>query len=365
MKILTVLGARPQFIKATTVSRAIKNTCDMKEIIVHTGQHYDANMSEVFFKQLEIPTPHFNLEVADFSHGVMTGRMMEKIEDVIIDQKPDCVLVYGDTNSTLAGALSAVKLHVPVAHVEAGLRSQNLAMPEEINRVLTDRVSSILFCPSKSATSNLRLEGYPFTDIRGKKQKIMDVGDVMYDASIYYKNRAIQEVSLKQWNITENNYVLCTLHRAENTDDVTRLKSIFYALKEISCKLPIILPLHPRTKKIIDKLEINNLIADLNIIDPVPYLEMQRLLIGSNALITDSGGLQKEAYFHDVPCITLRDETEWMETVTAGWNQLVGANKNKIVSAFQKAKPPYAKKKQLYGDGMAAYKIVEALKDIK
>jgi len=361
VKILTILGARPQFIKAATVSRAIRARHDIEEIIVHTGQHFDANMSDIFFEQLDIPRPDYNLGIASLSHGAMTGRMLEGIEELILKERPDRVLVYGDTNSTLAGALAASKLHVPVAHVEAGLRSFNLAMPEEVNRILTDRVSSILFCPTETAVKNLEAEGFPFTDTNKKEQVVLNVGDVMYDATLYYRDKARKGIALEQWGLFEKGYALCTLHRAENTDDPTRLEGILAALRDINQTLPVVLPLHPRTRNLIEQRGMNKLLDGLVLLEPVPYLEMQRLQMGARVILTDSGGIQKEACFHMVPCITLRDETEWVETVEAGWNRIAGADTDKIIEAFLEAEAPETGHTNLYGDGRAAEKIVNGL----
>lgn len=360
MKILTVLGARPQFIKAATVSRAIRARDDMEEIIVHTGQHFDANMSDVFFEQLDIPRPHHNLHIAGLSHGAMTGRMLEGIETLIQQEQPDWVLVYGDTNSTLAGALAAAKLHVPVAHVEAGLRSHNPSMPEEINRVLTDRVSSLLLCPTRRAVDNLASEGFPFPAVGGK-QRIEQVGDVMYDAVLYYADRVRAEVSLERFGLAEKDYVLCTLHRQENTDDPRRLAAILSALGAVALERPVVLPLHPRTRLKIAGLNGPDLLDGLTVLDPLPYLEMQRLQMDAQLILTDSGGMQKEAYFHGVPCITLRDETEWVETVEAGWNQLVGADREHILNALRTAAIPSNQAANLFGDGRAAEKALVEL----
>ena len=365
MKIVTILGARPQFIKAATVSRAIKeyNANEkrfIKEVIVHTGQHYDTNMSDIFFEEMDIPSPDYKLECGGLGHGAMTGRMLEKIEEIIEEEKPDWVLVYGDTNSTLAGALAASKLHIPVAHVEAGLRSFNMAMPEEINRILTDRVSNYLFCPTDTALKNLQEEGFPFTTSKKQEQKILNVGDVMYDATLFYQKKAKETVGLEKWCLDEKGYALCTIHRAENTDDKNRLQSILNALNTINKTLPVILPLHPRTKKIISKSSFSNLLSNLKVIDPVSYIETQRLEMGAKLILTDSGGMQKEAFFHKVPCITLRDETEWVETVQAGWNQVVGASSSKIIECFETIQVQ-EEKFEFYGDGNAASKIVDHL----
>jgi len=365
LKILTILGARPQFIKAATVSRAIreynaKNSYSIKEIIVHTGQHYDANMSDVFFEEMDIPRPDYRLECGGLGHGAMTGRMLEKIEDILDVEKPDWVLVYGDTNSTLAGALASSKMHIPVAHVEAGLRSFNMAMPEEINRILTDRVSNYLFCPTVTAVKNLRTEGFPFNSSSGNEQKILNVGDVMYDATLFYQKKAKETVRLEKWGLVENGYALCTIHRAENTDDPNRLQSIIKALTTINKSLPIILPLHPRTKKIISESSFANLLTFLNVIDPISYIETQRLEMSAKVILTDSGGMQKEAFFHKVPCITLRDETEWVETVESGWNRVTGASENNILDSFENYSIP-KKYLNFYGDGQSATKILQTL----
>jgi UDP-GlcNAc3NAcA epimerase len=370
MKVMTILGARPQFIKAATVGRVIQNSNGIQEIIVHTGQHFDANMSDIFFEQLDIPKPDYNLGVAGLTHGAMTGRMLEGIERLILKEQPDWVLVYGDTNSTLAGALAASKLHVPIAHVEAGLRSNNPNMPEEINRVLTDRVSNLLLCPTSNAVKNLHHEGFPFIASEGKTraqiQNIENVGDVMYDAVRYYRDQAKKHFSLDRFSLQHKGYAVCTLHRQENTDNAEHLANILSSLHEISLELPIVLPLHPRTRIKLDELK-NNLLdlSALRILEPLSYLEMQRLLMSANVILTDSGGVQKEAYFHQVPCITLRDETEWIETVDAGWNQLVGADKEKILSAFRKEKISVCKQDELYGDGSAAEKILDSLMSAK
>lgn len=366
MKILTVLGARPQFIKAATVSRAIAKHGGMHEVIVHTGQHFDENMSDVFFSQMDIPRPAHNLKIAGLSHGAMTGRMLEGIESLIQAERPTCVLVYGDTNSTLAGALAATKLHVPIAHIEAGLRSFNPKMPEEVNRILTDRVSSVLFCPTDTAIDNLRREGFPFPDLvagfKSQRQTLIKVGDVMFDAVRYYRDRAASEVNLGQFNLKDGGYALCTLHRQENIDDPTRLTSILRALSQIASELPVALPLHPRARLKMVTDHGDAPLEQIQFIDPLPYLEMQRLLMGAKVVLTDSGGLQKEAYFHQIPCITLRDETEWTETVDAGANVLVGANFDRIVQAFQSIKKPQSVHYSgVFGDGYAAEAIVQEL----
>ena len=354
IKILTILGARPQFIKAGSVSREIAKHSEVEEIIVHTGQHYDVNMSDIFFDEMKIPKPDYFLGIGGKSHGAMTGQMIEKIEEVCLKEKPDWVMVYGDTNSTLAGAIVASKLHIKLAHIEAGLRSFNMKMPEEVNRILTDRVSNILFCPTDAAIENLKNEGYDSLEC-----SVIKSGDVMQDGAIFYKDLAV-----KPPVDVDEGYLLCTVHRAENTDDEKRLRSIFEALNEIGKEQKVILPLHPRTKKIIAKLEIN--IDNLSIIEPVGYLEMVWLIDNCFLVMTDSGGLQKEAYFFEKPCITLRDETEWVELVENGFNVLVGADKKKILEAYQNNVAFVEKNSlNLYGGGKASEVIIEALSKIR
>lgn len=321
MKIVTVIGARPQFIKAAVVSRAFKEySLDVKEVLVHTGQHYDANMSDVFFEELNIPLPGHNLEVGGGTHGQNTGRMLERLEALLLIEKPDWVLVYGDTDSTLAGALAASKLHIPIAHVEAGLRSFNRRMPEEINRILTDHVSSLLFAPTDLARTNLRNEGIA-------EEKIHLVGDVMYDAAFFYKDRARKPIWFDALGIAPHEFVLCTVHRAENTDDQTRMLGILQGLE--GGGLPVILPLHPRTRNKLQQMGLS-LPSNVHAVDPVGYLEMVWLESYCKLVATDSGGMQKEAYFHQKPCVTLRDETEWVELVELGVNYLAGSNSKAI-----------------------------------
>jgi UDP-GlcNAc3NAcA epimerase len=335
MKIATVVGARPQFIKAAAVSRAMQvyntshsNQC-FKEIFIHTGQHFDENMSRIFFSELELPTPDYNLEIGGGSHGQNTGRMIESIEEVLIREKPDWVLVYGDTDSTLAGALAAVKLHVPVAHVEAGLRSFNRKMPEEINRVLTDHAASLLFVPTETAVENLRREGfqnvYPAAGI-SRQPLIARVGDVMYDAALYYSGKAEKKTSvLKDLGLTPQKYVLATIHRAENVDHPERLAVIMDAFNQVAVEIPVLLPLHPRTRARLrghGNARPFTPHRSLMIVDPVGYLDMVVLEKNAAVIATDSGGVQKEAFFHRVPCVTLRNETEWVELVQLGWNTL-------------------------------------------
>lgn len=349
MRIVTIVGARPQFIKAAAVSRAIRAHGDLAEFIVHTGQHYDASMSDVFFEQLQIPRPHHHLGVGGGSHGQMTGRQLEKIEAVLVEEKPDWVLVYGDTNSTIAGALAAAKLHIRVAHVEAGLRSFNRRMPEEINRVLTDHISDLLLVPTEAGLRNLAAEG-----INGDKVRL--VGDVMYDAAMFYQGLASEPGWFKLLGIQRDSFVLCTIHRAENTDDLARLLGILQGLADSG--LPVILPLHPRTQATIDRAGI--VVPDnIRVVPPVGYLEMVWLEMHCRVVATDSGGVQKEAYFHGKPCVTMRDETEWVELVELGMNRLVGAVPARISEAILEAEPIRFTKK-LYGESDAAERIVRA-----
>lgn len=348
-KIVTIVGARPQFIKAATVSRSFAKN-GVHEVLVHTGQHYDADMSDVFFEQMEIPRPAYHLGVGGGRHGAMTGRQLEKIEDVLLAEQPDWLLVYGDTNSTLAGALAAAKLHIPVAHVEAGLRSFNRRMPEEINRVLTDHVSTLLFAPTDAAIGNLAREG-----ITG--DRVRRVGDVMFDATLFYKPKARKPDWFDDLGIDGAGFVLCTIHRAENTDDAARLKGIMEGLAAFG--KPVVLPLHPRTRGALEASGIP-VPANVRIVPPVGYLEMTWLEMQCNAIATDSGGVQKEAYFHGKPCVTMRDETEWVELVDAGANILVGCDPGKIQAALaDSGAAPFGE--GLYGDGQAAWQIVNAL----
>ncbi len=350
MKVLTIVGARPQFIKAAPVSNALRRT--HTEILVHTGQHYDENMSAVFFDELELPTPDYHLNIGSGSHGVQTGMMLAKIEEVILAVQPQWVLVYGDTNSTLAGALAASKLHIPVAHVEAGLRSLNRAMPEEINRIVADHVSDLLFCPTQTAINNLTREGIT--------SGVHLVGDVMFDALQSTMGRArSRSTILEQLNVQPREYILATLHRAENTDDPERLRSIIDAFAEIEDR--IIFPIHPRTRKILEDLDVQGMLsARVEWISPLGYLDMMRLTESARLVLTDSGGLQKEAYWLGVPCLTLRDETEWVETVQVGWNILVGADTQRIIKAARSFTSP-ANRPPLFGDGKTAEAIVEIL----
>lgn len=351
-KILTVVGARPQFIKASVVSKAIVETSGLQEVIVHTGQHFDSNMSDIFFSQLNIPRPGYSLDINGGGHGDMTGRMLIDIEKILLTEKPDYVMVYGDTNSTLAGALTAAKLHIPVAHVEAGLRSFNMRMPEEVNRILTDRISNILFCPTESAINNLQSEGFPFITTNGHTQCIEKVGDVMQDSAQLFSNQAMMP---KGFALT-GDFILATIHRAENTDNIIHLQNILEALNDIAKITKVILPIHPRTFNIIKKLNFN--IQNLMIINPVGYLEMLWLLKHCNLVVTDSGGVQKEAFFMEKACVTMRNQTEWVELVEIGANELVGADKEKIVDAVNRNFGRKVKDEtQLYGGGVAAKNI--------
>jgi UDP-N-acetylglucosamine 2-epimerase len=358
MNIVTIVGARPQFIKAAPVSRAIQkhnrkgHGTQITEIIVHTGQHYDDKMSAIFFRDLDLPDPHVNLDVGSGPHGWQTAQMLMRVEEVLMAQKPDLVMVYGDTNSTLAGALAATKLHIPLAHVEAGLRSFNREMPEEHNRVVSDHLSDLLFCPTQAAIKNLEHEGIT--------KGVHCVGDVMYDSVLFNIHLAEKRSHiLKQYNLKPKSYALATVHRAVNTDEPERLKSILHALEEITSNgLPVILPLHPRTQNKISDFNLSH--NSLQLIDPVSYLDMLVLEKQAKVILTDSGGVQKEAYWFKIPCVTMRNETEWLETVESGWNVVVGPDREKIVEAvrsFKTANP----RPELYGDGRAAEKIVDVL----
>jgi UDP-GlcNAc3NAcA epimerase len=342
LRMLTVVGARPQFVKAAAVSRAAAARADLEEMLLHTGQHFDAAMSRVFFEELGIPQPHVNLGISGGSHGDMTGRMLAGIEEVILTERPDIVLVPGDTNSTLAGALAAAKLQVPVAHLEAGLRSFNRAMPEEINRVLSDHVSALLLCPTATAVANLRREGI----VAG----VHEIGDVMYDATLFAAARARRSEVLARLGLAAGGYAVATVHRAETTDDRDRLAEIVEFLKARARACPIVLPLHPRTRARIAGFGLD--LGPLLACEPLGYLDMHRLLQSATVVYTDSGGLQKEAYFHHVPCVTLRSETEWVETVAAGWNRLWQG-------------PDYAPRRDIasYGDGHAAEKALDLIVD--
>ena len=364
MKLITIIGARPQIIKAAAVSRAVvdlKEKCPghlIVETIIHTGQHYDWNMSQVFFDDLDIPKPDYNLEVGSGSHGAQTGKMLREIEAVLIQETPDCCLVYGDTNSTLAGALAAAKLHIPIAHVEAGLRSFNRRMPEEINRIVADHVSDLMFCPTETAVGNLANEGIT--------EGVYQVGDVMYDCMLFYlkKAKVIERKVMERLGIRLKSYCLVTVHRAENTDDGVRLTHIFEALNEIATTdCPVVIPLHPRTVGYANKYGLK-LADNINVIQPVSYLEMIALESNARIILTDSGGVQKEAYWLGVPCITLRDETEWIETVESGWNMLAGADKHRIINGVRcSSKLRTISPESVYGQGDAANQICKVLQN--
>ncbi len=352
-KIISIIGARPQFIKAAVVSRAIQKNNSFVEKIIHTGQHYDKNMSDIFFEEMQIPKPNFNLHINGLNHGAMTGQMIEEIEKILIVENPDWIIVHGDTNSTLAGALAAKKLHLKIAHVESGLRSFNMLMPEEVNRILTDRISNILFCPTQTAIENLKNEGY-----ENFESQIVLSGDVMYDAALFYAQQSDFKSSIIK-TLSLGDFVLATIHRAENTDDIDKLKSIVNSLNLISKKIKVIVPLHPRTAKIIQQL---NLEIDFTIIEPVGYLDMIALLKHCKLVMTDSGGLQKESYFFNKCCVILREQTEWIELVENGFSICVGTDEKKIISGFEtliERKNNFETK--LFGDGNAGDIILQNL----
>ena len=407
LKIVTIIGARPQFIKAATVSRAIArhnslaNATDLiTEILIHTGQHYDNNMSEVFFDELEIPKPYYNLGIGSESHGKQTGAMLSAIEEALIQEKPDIVLTYGDTNSTLAGALSASKLHILSAHVEAGLRSYNRKMPEEINRIVADELSNLLFCPTETAVTNLSREGIggnQVDQLQGldlNRQIVFNVGDVMYDSILFNKSLAeknsniLDRLGFSNHSGRPTDYCLATIHRPENTDTELNLTQILEALTQITAttETRVILPLHPRTRNKVEEFGLekkfniltltcnpNSSSNPITIIDPIGYLDMVQLERHAYAILTDSGGVQKEAYLLSVPCITLRKETEWVETLNAGWNILAEPDTQKITNAFSMLShwtgqsPPFLQSTNqvnstnVYGDGKAAEKIVDII----
>lgn len=351
MKIITIIGARPQFIKAAAVSREFAKHQSIQEIIVHTGQHFDSNMSDIFFEEMQIPRPKYHLHIHSLSHGAMTGQMMEKIENILLEEQPDWVMVYGDTNTTLAGALAAKKLHIRVAHVEAGLRSFNMKMPEEVNRILTDRISDLLFCPTNKAIENLQNEGFENFDTQ-----IIKNGDVMQDTALFYA-----PMTKKPDMLLPESFILATIHRAENTDNPENLSQIFYAFEEISKQTPVIIPLHPRTRALLSK---HNITPGQGIIltEPQGYLQMVYLLQHCSLVMTDSGGLQKEAFFFEKKCLTLRNETEWVELVENGLNLLCGINTKEILNAYIKAhslSPDFSI--DLYGKGKASEIIAQSL----
>ena len=358
MKILSIVGARPQFVKAALVSRKLREK-GIKEILVHTGQHYDFNMSDIFFKELNLPKPDYYLGVGSGTHGEQTGKMLIEIEKVLFKEKPDFVLVYGDTNTTLAGALAGVKLHIPVAHIEAGLRSFNKNMPEEINRVLTDHCSDILFAPTDKAVENLKKEGI----IKG----IYKVGDVMFDIALEVKNRVDEEKIITKYSLKPKDFILVTIHRAENTDIKENLENIWNALKDIANSgIKVFFPVHPRTKKALKSYDlINEISQKLIITEPISYFEMVILEGNAKVIITDSGGVQKEGYFFKTPCIIPRNETEWVELVEIGWNKVVGNKKDNIIKEAIKVYNEDTSNKEwidFYGGGKASERIIEVLK---
>lgn len=355
LKILTIVGARPQFVKAAALSRALKKQ-GIKEVLVHTGQHFDENMAEIFFREMEIPEPKYNLGINSLSHGAMTGRMLEEIEKVLLVEKPSVVVVFGDTNSTIAGALAASKLHIPVAHVEAGLRSFNRRMPEEVNRILTDRISDFLFCPTETAVKNLHNEA--FTNFNCK---VENIGDVMYDVALYYSRTSENKSTIiRDLNLNNKPFILATLHRQENTDDLNRLNAIIEAFNNLANKFRIVLPIHPRTRNIIER---ENIKLAFEPIQPVGYFDMIELLKNCSMVVSDSGGLQKEAFFFNKHCLVTRDETEWTELVDLNYNFMVGANREKIEQkALEIANNRGNFNEKPYGEGNAAEKIASYLK---
>lgn len=359
MKIITVLGARPQFIKASVVSHAIAQSGMLTEVVVHTGQHFDANMSDVFFSELGMVKPAYHLDIHGGTHGIMTGRMLAEVERVLLAEKPDAVLVYGDTNSTLAGALAAVKLHIPVAHVEAGLRSFNMAMPEEVNRILTDRISRWLFTPTDVAAQHLVREGFA-------AGQVIPVGDVMYDVALHHGARVTAEGGLLlRLGLKPKNYLLATIHRAENTDHPERLAAIVDALETMAESLSVVWPLHPRTRAVLQQAgRLDELSRRVALIEPVGYLDMVQLEKYAALIATDSGGVQKEAFFYQVPCVTLRDETEWVELVEAGWNRLAPpTDADEVLAALRASIGSVGREMTPYGTGDAAKQIVKCLSD--
>lgn len=355
-KIVTILGARPQFVKAAVLSRIIEEYKDLEEVIIHTGQHYDANMSGIFFDEMEIPKPKYNLAINGLSHGAMTGQMLVEIEAILMKENPDLVMVYGDTNSTLAGALAAKKMNIKVVHVEAGLRSFNMKMPEEINRILTDRISDLLLCPTDTAIENLQKEG--FTNLPAKMVKC---GDIMKDAVEFYSKISEEKSSIiSRLKLIPNEFVLATIHRQENTDDLEKLKEIFEGLQLISKEKQVVLPLHPRTKAI---LTAHQLTYGIQIIDPVGYFDMLELLKKCNLVVTDSGGLQKEAFFNKKHCIIAREETEWVELVANGFAKIVGSDKEKTLQVFNSFQDSTANfEMDLFGENVGEKVYGEILK---
>ncbi len=353
MKLLTVVGTRPEYIKAAAIAHALSKFSDIQHILLNTGQHYDANMCEIFFREMNMPLPDYNFQITGKSHGAMTGEILTKIEEVLLVEKPDWVLVYGDTNSTLAGALAAVKLHIRLAHVEAGLRSNNLRMPEEINRIVTDRISNAMFCPTESAKKNLLKEGLA-------SEQIFVVGDVNYDVALHYASAAQPTPDVAEKIELNPGFLLCSLHRAENTDDPQVLRQLVATLNKIAQSHSIIMPMHPRTTRLLEESHLR--LENITTLAPVGFFDMIALLQNCKMVLTDSGGLQKEAYFFKRPCITLRTETEWIETVEAGCNMIVGHDSEKISAAlanFESHQASFAQ--ELYGNGKTAEVILKTL----
>lgn len=357
-RILTVVGARPQFIKAAVVSKALEAADGLEEMMVHTGQHYDAEMSDAFFDELEIPKPKYFLGIGSGGHGYQTGEMMKRLEAVLVEEKPSMMVVYGDTNSTLAGAIAAAKLHIPIAHVEAGLRSFNKRMPEEINRIMTDHISSLLFCPTEMARSNLAAEGI--------RIGVFQSGDVMYDVALRFGPVAERKSAiLSRLSLKTDQYLLATVHRAENTDSGQRLQHILQSLNELSREIEVVIPLHPRTRKMIRQFGIESLLQGIRTTEPLGFLDMLMLIKNARIVTTDSGGIQKEAYFQRVGCVTLREQTEWTETVNAGWNALAAMDTSAtITQSIRNALHGDGKRSDIsdYGDGCAAQRIVRAIR---
>lgn len=363
MKVVTIAGARPQFVKAAAFQRAIQeynlnpSQVAIQEVLVHTGQHYDINMSDIFFQQMGLTEPNYHLGIGGVQHGAATGRMLEKIEEVLVKEKPDWVVVFGDTNSTVAGALAAVKLHIPIAHVEAGLRSFNRKMPEEINRIVSDQCADLLFTPTAQATKQLLKEGIP-------ERKISEVGDLMYDIALHFQKVSLKEEGvLARYGLTSKQYALLTLHRAENTDQRSQFYEIIEGLISISKQIPVVFPIHPRTAKVLKEEKLENYVRQhLHIIDPVGYVEMITLTRHAQVVLTDSGGLQKEAYFFQVPCITLRTETEWIELIDHGFNVLAPLDKDAILATYERVhQKTFSWGIPLYGDGESGKKMIQEL----
>lgn len=354
LKLVTIVGARPQFIKAAAFSYHAASDDEVEEVIVHTGQHFDNNMSGIFFKELGIPEPKYNLNINGGSHGKMTGNMIIRIEEVLIEERPDILILYGDTNSTVAGALAASKLNIPIAHIEAGLRSFNLKMPEEINRILTDRISNFLYCPTDEAIANLENEGFKNFNVR-----VLKTGDIMYDSTLLFDRLVNKSPLITKW-FGINRYVVCTIHRQESTNNLENLKSIFAALEIINETIPVVIPIHPRTASILKEYNIE---SSCRLIDPVSYLEMINLVKYSSMVLTDSGGLQKEAYFLKKHCVVLREETEWNELIQAGYNAISGYSIDDILNSFENLKKRNLSfRDSFYGNGDASMKILSDLK---